>query len=1006
MRGTPRTTAPACLAVLVALHTVAAAVPSSPADPAPPPGPAGPAATLKEVDASRLDPARAVSVGGIQFRVGPATIVLEEGTIVPASPVAGRPRELVFVGTGRFQYAPDDPVEKAQLSLFTWRTALDEPFSAAILCGLSESAAVRLLSGEPAAADPAVQRADEVFGAWLLGAERRRLGVRENLFRESIGDPAMETWFAAWFERVRRGNFLFEIDPEAMDGATVGQFVRFELTESERWRWVKANREDLRAGRLSAVDLDLAGYWNTWSSVPLRGPDGTIQRGQPALRARHYRLEVEIDSAGERVHGKARVDLVSRTDGVRTALLLLHDDLRVSSVRDGAGTPLFFSQTGGSVVVVLPGTLEEGAEAALEIEYGGTLFDRTSKKVFINWSSDSWYPQTAAGEPATFDVTLRWPSRLEVVASGVRVDFGDREGGRWERRVLDTPGILFGLEVGDFAEFSDHDGRVLVRTAFDQASQKWMSKKEQEEFRANVRDALAYFESVFGPYPLDHLSVVTNRQGYGQGMPGFVTVPDTLVAMAKDYRQFLAHELAHQWWVNLVRPASPRDAWLSEAMAEYASLLYDRNVLAKREKRKIRSPFAEWKEQLYAPTRANVPAERIGPVGLGSRLNSSLCYDCYDRIVYTKGGMVVEMLGQYLGEERFLPMLAGILRTHAGGTLSADAFFAEIGRQAGEDLTWFRRRYVDGTGLPMVFYSYEIAEVGPQAWQVKLTLEQEPSYGETFAVVRTASGALDARSERIDYFDVEDANLPLTVGIGVFRDSVVADLKRPATKREKRDGNWVLVGKQRVRTARAEFSVKVAEKPLSVRLDPERTTLADFICQSCRPKDTLRLRAMREIDAGHYEAAQALLEQALAAPLDTRDLPENAGERLVFNREVRDSDAAIYFNMSRVAVELGRDAEARALLAKGRDTIASDAAQWVRDVGNNQEARLFLREGQAKQARDLLWREVVNGENDSFEGWMLTAVAAHAVGDQQTLDKALAKCRRFGAEVSLLEPGN
>ncbi len=121
---------------------------------------------------------------------------------------------------------------------------------------------------------------------------------------------------------------------------------------------------------------------------------------------------------------------------------------------------------------------------------------------------------------------------------------------------------------------------------------------------------------------------------------------------------------------------------------------------------------------------------------------------------------------------------------------------------------------------------------------------------------------------------------------------------------------------------------------------------------------------------------------------------------------MRDSNAAIYFNMSRVAVELGRNAEARALLAKGRETIASDAAQWVRDVGNNQEARLFLREGQSKQARDLLWREVVNGENDTFEGWMLTAVAAHAVGDGQTLDKALAKCRRFGADVSLLESGN
>ncbi|MCU0254182.1 MAG: hypothetical protein MUE47_06540 [Acidobacteria bacterium] len=994
MGSVSRAKTPACLAAFLFLPAaLAGEVPPTP----------DPAVTLKEIDAARLDPASAVSVGGLQFRVGPATIVFEEGTVVAAMPVAGRPRELVFVGSGRFLYDPDDPVEAEQLKLFARKPALDEPFQTAILCGLSAAATTRLMAGDPPSDAASTRRAEESFAAWLRGAERRRVGVREDLFREAVGDARMETWFAAWFERARGGSFLYRVDPEALDGAIVGQFVRVELTDRERWRWERALREDVRAGRYSALDFDLLGHWNTWSAVALRDPGGGVQRGRPAHVARHYQLEVEIDREGEQVRGKARIDVAVEEDGARTLVLLLHEDLHVSSVRSGEGAPLYFLESGGVLVVVLPGTAESGTALALEVDYAGTLFDRRSKRVFVNWASDYWYPRLLAEVPATYDVTLRWPARLDVVASGVRKDFGDWEGGRWERRVLESPGMAFGIEVGDFVEFSDHDGRIAVRTAFDQDSQKWMTKKEQEDFRANVRDALAYFEATFGPYPLDHLSVVTNRQGYGQGMPGFVTIPDTLVALAEDYRQFLAHELAHQWWGNLVRPASPRDDWLSEAMAEYASLLYDRNVLARREKRKLRSPFAGWKEQLFAETKAFRSVERIGPVGLGARLNSSLCYDCYDRIVYTKGGMVVEMLGQYLGEEKFLPILAGILRNRAGKQLSADAFFAEVGRQAGEDLTWFRRRYVDGTGLPTVFYGYEIAETGPQSWQVKLTLEQEPSYGRIFEFVEVAPGVLDARSERVDYFDVEDSNLPLQVAIGVFRERVAADLGRPPTEREERDGNWILTGSRRVNTERAEFSVNVGERPLSVRLDPERTTLADFICQSCRPKDILRLRAMREIDAGHYEEARRFLEQALEAPLDTRNAPENAGERLVFNREVRDSNAAIYFNLSRIATDQGRIDEARVLLAKGREIIASDAAQWVRDLGNNQEARLLLRERQPKQARDLLWREVVNGKNDTIEGWMLAGIAAKAVGDAQTLDKALKFCARRGIDAPLLE---
>jgi hypothetical protein len=91
------------------------------------------------------------------------------------------------------------------------------------------------------------------------------------------------------------------------------------------------------------------------------------------------------------------------------------------------------------------------------------------------------------------------------------------------------------------------------------------------------------------------------------------------------------------------------------------------------------------------------------------------------------------------------------------------------------------------------------------------------------------------------------------------------------------------------------------------------------------------------------------------------------------------------------------------MLAEGWETIASDAAQWVRDLGNNQEARLLLREGRARGARDLLWREVINGKNDTTEGWLLMAIAARETDDAQSFAKALKIAKERGAAVSLLE---
>ena len=72
-------------------------------------------ARLAEIAASQLDTSKAVAVQGLALNTGMAVLKVGKGTLFPASPIAGRVTEVVFLGSARLELTPPDEVEKAQL---------------------------------------------------------------------------------------------------------------------------------------------------------------------------------------------------------------------------------------------------------------------------------------------------------------------------------------------------------------------------------------------------------------------------------------------------------------------------------------------------------------------------------------------------------------------------------------------------------------------------------------------------------------------------------------------------------------------------------------------------------------------------------------------------------------------------------------------------------------------------------------------------------------------------
>src|ERR1039457_3845998 len=158
--------------------------------------------------------------------------------------------------------------------------------------------------------------------------------------------------------------------------------------------------------------------------------------------------------------------------------------------------------------------------------------------------------------------------------------------------------------------------------------------------------AIDSFSQWFGPYPYSSLALTQMPGALSQGWPGLVFLSSYAflspqeqidrrldpVTRALD-SQVLVHETAHQWWGDLVLWKSYHDQWLSEGLANYASLL----VLEQQDPTAFRQVLEKYRSDLASKNRDGEWLRDAGPVTLGQRLISSHFPGGYEAISYERG---------------------------------------------------------------------------------------------------------------------------------------------------------------------------------------------------------------------------------------------------------------------------------------------------------------------------------------------------------------------------------
>jgi aminopeptidase N len=241
-----------------------------------------------------------------------------------------------------------------------------------------------------------------------------------------------------------------------------------------------------------------------------------------------------------------------------------------------------------------------------------------------------------------------------------------------------------------------------------------------------VNAMLAGLSDMFGPYPFDKYGM-TAIVPFGYGGMEHQTIT-TMNRYLKTDERVVVHELAHQWWGDLVTCGTWKDVWLNESFATYAEALWAEQ---RGGREALRHYMHSALEHFYFGSWQGGPYD---PEGQG--------FNLFDDVVYGKGAWVLHTLRGVIGDSCFFGTLARYRELHAGKTATTEDFRAVVDTVTGRSMGWFFDQWVYGRGWPMYASTFSWAS---DTLTVRVTQEQSNSWP-TFTVplqVRAKNGVRD-----------------------------------------------------------------------------------------------------------------------------------------------------------------------------------------------------------------------------------------------------------------------
>jgi aminopeptidase N len=168
--------------------------------------------------------------------------------------------------------------------------------------------------------------------------------------------------------------------------------------------------------------------------------------------------------------------------------------------------------------------------------------------------------------------------------------------------------------------------------------------------------------------------------------------------------------LFHQWFGDLVTAESWSNLTVNESFANYSEYLWNEYKYGKDQ-----ADYHQMKDvNMYLTTPGNFDKDLV-------RFNYDSREDVFDLVTYQKGGGILHMLRNYLGDDAFFAGMNDYLKTYEYQNAEAHQLRLSFEKVSGKDLNWFFNQWYFGHGNPKIKYSYTFE---PVKKQVAVTIEQ------------------------------------------------------------------------------------------------------------------------------------------------------------------------------------------------------------------------------------------------------------------------------------------
>jgi hypothetical protein len=634
---------------------------------------------------------------------------------------------IVILGRGEMVFSPTPAAEKGQIRIYNGGDALTSRFEWVYL------------RAHPAEFD----RRLDVSTFHARDVDARDLRRAEAVFQEnmprSFGIDLADLSRERWSVIPKFGDLVAE-----MDGDRAHLTYMKSVNDAEDIRFIDRTRNRTLSIYPSKEKLATRG--------PFFSEDDQID-----FDIVNYDIDASFDPRREWIDGKATLMVTARRDPISSLVLTLAESLTVRSVTSARHGYLMALRVSGQndIIINLPEPLRRDELLDLEFVYGGRLpaippereaidvkgaryeqandfFNVQALPSYIYTGRSGWYPQGDVTDYATATLRLRVPAGYSTVASGLPEDGNPRalppEGriswmeyrfsatqpvrylGWATSRFVHVDSASFAIPAveGDDASLNGASytfGEISVE------SSGMLQRKGRELFDETQR-VMTFYGSVLNdiPYPSFTLAVVEREQPGGHSPPYFAALshppPSTPISWRTDPAYFdgfpeffLAHETAHQWWGQAVGWKNYHEQWISEGFAQYFAAMYAEHIKKDDVFREVIAQMARW----------TIDRSDQGPVYLGYRLGH-IRNDgrVFRALVYNKGALTLHMLRRLIGDEAFFRGLRRFYATWRFKKAGTEDVKAAFELEANRDLDLYFDRWIYGSSLPRLKFSYTI----------------------------------------------------------------------------------------------------------------------------------------------------------------------------------------------------------------------------------------------------------------------------------------------------------